>query len=97
MNFADNGILKGGPFNVERLKFDDLKEGIVKSSWRPKIEHAAFTPEEVVALESKVVSGIVIGIGTGMMEASDEWNKLLPDYKFTKAENFLALAWGGKK
>ncbi|KAM7184477.1 hypothetical protein V8F20_012216 [Naviculisporaceae sp. PSN 640] len=88
--------VRGGAFNVERLKYEDLKEQVVKSSWRPKIEHAAFTPEEVVALESNVVSGIVIGIGTGMMEASDEWNKLLPDYKFTKAEEFLASVWEGK-
>ncbi|KAM7185875.1 hypothetical protein V8F33_012141 [Rhypophila sp. PSN 637] len=88
--------VRGAPFNVERLKFDDLKAQIVISSWRPKIEHHAFTPEEMEALESQVVSGIVLAIGSGAMEASDEWNKLLPSYKFTKAEEFLSVAWKGK-
>jgi hypothetical protein len=27
---------------------------------------------------------------------SDEWNRLLPDYRFTGAEEFLEKAWVGK-
>ncbi|KAM7201668.1 hypothetical protein V8F33_003217 [Rhypophila sp. PSN 637] len=88
--------VRGGAFNVERLKREDLEAEMVKSSWRPKIEHHAFTPEEMEALELKVVSGIVSGIGSGVLEASEEWNRLLPEYKFTGAEEFLTAAWQGK-
>lgn len=82
---------------MERLGSADLKSAIVKSSWKPKIEHAAFTPEQIEELESRVVSGIVLGIGSGVMDTSDEWNKLLPEYKFTSAEKFLTEAWSGKE
>jgi hypothetical protein len=27
---------------------------------------------------------------------SDEWNRLLPDYRFTDAEDFLSKHWAGK-
>jgi hypothetical protein len=27
---------------------------------------------------------------------SDQWNRLLPDYKFTDAEEFLEKYWTGK-
>jgi hypothetical protein len=86
----------GKPFRVERLKADDLKAGVVKSSWLPKADHHSFTPEEATALAENVTAGILLGISAGALNVSDEWNKLLPDYKFTKAEDFLTEAWRGK-
>lgn len=82
---------------MERLHLADLKAGIVKSTWKPQIEHPAFTPEQIEELESQVVSGIVLGIGSGVIDASDEWNKLLPEYTFTGAEEFLTAVWTGKE
>lgn len=42
------------------------------------------------------VSGIILGFSREALAVSDEWNRLLPDYKFTQAEEFLADAWRGK-
>lgn len=82
---------------MERLNPADLKSGIVHSSWKPEIEHPAFTPEQIAEIESRVVSGIVLGIGSGVMDTSDEWNKLLPEYRFTGTDDFLTEAWAGKE
>jgi hypothetical protein len=86
----------GRHFNVERLKADDLKAGVVKSSWLPKIDHPSLTPEEVETLAAAMTAGIVLGLSAGAFSVSDEWNKLIPDFEFTKAEDFLADFWRGK-
>lgn len=87
----------GGQFDVERLDPADLKAGIVHSSWKPKIEHPSITAEQIEELESQFVSGIVLSMGSGVMDGSDEWNKLLPEYNFTSAEAFLSEFWYGKE
>lgn len=86
----------GGSFAVDKLRADDLKAGKPNASWLPKTGHSSFSPEEFDALSAMMVSGILLGISAGALNVSDEWNRLLPDYKFTKAEEFLAEAWRGK-
>ncbi|KAJ4288263.1 hypothetical protein N0V88_007453 [Collariella sp. IMI 366227] len=88
--------VRGGPAHIDRLKKDDLKAGVVKSSWLPKADHPSFTPEQVKAMSEVLTAGILLGISVGAMNVSDEWNKLLPDYEFTKAEDFLAKEWRDK-
>ncbi|KAK4040021.1 hypothetical protein C8A01DRAFT_35988 [Parachaetomium inaequale] len=88
--------VRGGTFKVERLQADDLNSGVVKSSWIPRPDHPSFTPEQIEALAERLTAGILLGISVGAASVSDEWNQLLPDYKFTKAEDFLAEAWHGK-
>ena len=85
-----------GPFHVERLKADDLKAGVAGPSWLPKADHPSFTPEEGEALAASFTAGMLLGISAGGLNVSDEWNRLLPDYEFTTAEEFLAKAWRGK-
>jgi hypothetical protein len=87
---------KGGPFKVERLKEEDLRAGIVKSPWVPKIAHPSLSPEEIEAMATVFVPGLLLGIAAGNLRVSDEWNRLLPDYKFTQAEEFLVKTWAGK-
>lgn len=43
-----------------------------------------------------MTAGMILGMSVGVMSVSDEWNKLLPDYKFTSAADFLSEAWAGK-
>lgn len=43
-----------------------------------------------------MVAEILRGISAGDFLCSDEWNKLLPDFKFTQAEEFLTSVWDGK-
>lgn len=88
--------VRGGPFHVEKLKEDDLRAGVVKASWLPKVDHPAFTPEEAEALAAKLTAGILLGMAAGSLTAGEEWNRLLPDYESTKADEFLGEVWRGK-
>jgi hypothetical protein len=86
----------GGSFHVEGLQADDLKAGVVKSSWLPRADHPAIPPEQVDAVSANFIAGLMLGISAGAMTVSDEWNRLLPDYKFTGAEEFLSNFWQDK-
>ncbi len=78
------------------MKADDLQAGVVRSSWIPKADHPAIAPEEGEALAAGFTAGMLLGISAGALSVSDEWNRLLPDYEFARAEDFLTEAWGGK-
>jgi hypothetical protein len=43
-----------------------------------------------------VLIGTLISSAKGAWDVSDEFNKLLPDFEFTKIEDFLTLIWEGK-
>lgn len=68
----------------------------MKSSWLPIIDHSAFTPEQAKELASGLLVGILLGVAAGALKVTDEWNRLLPEYQFTQAEDFLAEAWNMK-
>ncbi|KAL0931967.1 NmrA-like family protein [Colletotrichum truncatum] len=84
-----------GPFAIEKVQAEDLKAGVVRSSWLPNFDHPAIPADQVEKLASGMVAGILLGISAGAMSVSQEWNKLLPDYKFTRAEDFLSEIWNG--
>ncbi|KAF7166899.1 hypothetical protein CNMCM5623_000436 [Aspergillus felis] len=87
----------GQPFQIETVKARDLESGTWSASWTPRFSHPAIPPELVSDTLSKtVVSGILLGISAGCFKVSDEWNRLLHDYEFTTAEDFLTEAWTGK-
>lgn len=77
------------------MKFEDLKAGVVKSTWLPKVEHPAI-PVKQLDLSAAIVSGVTLGMSAGAFYVSDEWNRLLPDYEMTRAEDFLGDVWGDK-
>lgn len=84
------------PFAIERLKADDLKAGKVKASWKPKADHPAIPLEQADALSESFTAGFMLGISAEALCVSDEWNRLLPDYKFTSAKEFLSEQWRGE-
>lgn len=89
--------LGGRPFQIEKVKPRDLESGAWSASWMPRFSHPAIPPELVSdTLSKKVVSGILLGISAGCFKVSDDWNRLLHDYEFTSAEDFLTEAWSGK-
>ncbi|CAM1511836.1 Fc.00g093490.m01.CDS01 [Cosmosporella sp. VM-42] len=88
--------IRGGSFAIERLKAEDLKAGQLKASWIPKAARRDFPAEQLEAISTMIVSGVLMGISAGALQVSDEWNQLLPEYKLTQAEEFLAKAWKGK-
>ncbi|KAI8680328.1 NmrA domain-containing protein [Fusarium keratoplasticum] len=80
--------------SVEKLNAEDLKAGVIKSSWMPIVTHPDVPPESREALAGSLLAGILLGgFHAGNFLVSDEWNKLLPDYKFTQPEEFLTEAW----
>ncbi|KAM0273967.1 hypothetical protein ACHAQH_008087 [Verticillium albo-atrum] len=85
-----------GPFKVERLQAEDLEAGIIKSDWKILAEHPAIDPAEAEAWGTTFVTKILLTLPAGTMTVSDDWNKLLPEHKFTGVEEFLAEGWSGK-
>ncbi|KAH7156641.1 hypothetical protein EDB81DRAFT_867640 [Dactylonectria macrodidyma] len=85
--------IRGEPFAVEKLKTEDLKAGVIKSSWVPSVTHQSIPLESREAFAGMAVSGLLLGYSAGNFDVSDAWNKLLPDYKFTQPEEFLTEAW----
>ncbi|KAG9945399.1 NAD(P)-binding protein, partial [Aureobasidium melanogenum] len=88
--------IRGKPFKIEEMSIDELKDGTWRSSWSPKIDHPAMPPQENDEISRFMVAEILRGISAGDFLCSDEWNKLLPDFEFTQAEEFLNSAWDGK-
>jgi hypothetical protein len=43
-----------------------------------------------------VLISTLLSSAKGAWDVSDDFNRLLPDYKFTRIEDFLAKVWEGK-
>ena len=43
-----------------------------------------------------VLIGFTKAFGAGAFDVGDEWNRSLPDYKFTDVRTFLRKVWEGK-
>ncbi|KAH7084005.1 hypothetical protein FB567DRAFT_446364 [Paraphoma chrysanthemicola] len=88
--------IRGGKFTVEDFKSEDLESGSFKPSWLPKLEHPSIAPEHVDAASKMIVQGFLLAFPEKAFDIGDQWNKILPNYKFTGAEEFLTEAWKGK-
>ncbi|MCJ1408810.1 hypothetical protein MMC19_002886 [Ptychographa xylographoides] len=88
--------IRGAPFEIEKLKADELESGTWKTSWIPKLDHPSISPEQVDMFSRIIVAGLWLAISAEAYNCSDEWNRLLPDYEFTQPEEFLSEAWRGK-
>ena len=86
----------GKSFDVERLKAHDLESGAWTASWIPKLDHPSIPPGQVDAFSRVIVAGVLLAISAKNFHISEEWNRLLPDYKFTQAEEFLTEVWRDK-
>lgn len=86
----------GGPFEIEKLKADELESGAWETSWIPRLDHPSIPPEQVDMFSKIIVAGLLLAISDKAYICSDEWNRLLPDYEFTQPEEYLFEAWRGK-
>jgi hypothetical protein len=73
-----------------------MENGTWESSWLPHADHPSIKPEHAEAASRAMVPALLLAIRDGMFVSGDEWNRLLPDYEFTSAEDFLREAWKGK-
>ncbi|KAK3290479.1 uncharacterized protein B0H64DRAFT_412452 [Chaetomium fimeti] len=82
--------VRGKPYEVETLQLDDLRAGIVNTSWLPAIDQPGAAPSDNEALARHILRSLLLNAADGSGTVSDEWNQIFPDYQFTKAEDFLA-------
>ncbi|KAK5628945.1 hypothetical protein RRF57_004660 [Xylaria bambusicola] len=88
--------VRGRPFAVEKVKFEDLEAGELKTSWSLEAVHQAVPDDQAQALLKAVCIGTLLSSSKGAWESSDEINRLCPEYEFTPIESFLSKVWGGK-
>jgi hypothetical protein len=68
----------------------------MKASWMPQIDLPGIPPEQVESATQSLLISIHLGVSAGVLHVSDEWNRLLPDFRFTSAEEFLTKVWRDK-
>jgi hypothetical protein len=81
---------------VTEIQADDLERGTWTAPWLPTIEHPTIDPAQREAASRAMVPSLLLAVKAGGFAVSDEWNKLLPDYRFTGAEEFVEREWRGK-
>lgn len=83
--------VRGSAFAIERMSREDLEFGNVHCSWLPIVNHPGMPNPEAMA--AMMTTSMILAISAGALNVSDEWNRLLPDYHFTQAEDFLTAVW----
>lgn len=81
---------------VEKIPLDDLKRLSFKTSWLPVADHPSVPVETRNEMAAGIVAGFLQAADAGAFTVTNEWNQLLPDKKFTTAEEFLTEVWEGK-
>ena len=79
------------------LKEEDLKAGKVECSWFPKVDFPGVSPAQLEQMLAGLVAGMLLATHDGALNVSDQWNRLLPDFEFTQAEDFLTKQWDGDR
>ncbi|KAF4535875.1 NmrA-like family protein [Lasiodiplodia theobromae] len=85
-----------GSMKVESVAQEVYEDGKLQTSWVPRIDHPAIPVELRERMSEEIVAGYFKAIEAGSWAVSDEWNKLLPHYRFSNAEEYLANVWRGK-
>jgi hypothetical protein len=86
----------GAPFEIEKFKANELEKGSWEASWIPRLDHPSIPLDQVDMFSRIIVAGFLLAASASAYHCSDEWNRLLPDFKFTQPEEFLSEMWRGK-
>ncbi|KAK2042895.1 NAD(P)-binding protein [Colletotrichum somersetense] len=89
-------IVGGKPFEVDRLKLEDLEAGVIKTNFVTPINLPGMSPEALANFTKVITIGATVSLAKGTWAVSDEWNQLLPDFKPTGVEQYVKSVWGGK-
>ncbi|KAJ9130776.1 2-hydroxyisoflavone reductase [Pleurostoma richardsiae] len=87
--------IRGKLVRLEIVKESDVDTGILRVDM-PPIQHPSIPEDQREAWHTPGWIGILTAVAKGAWAVTDEWNKLLPDYKFTGIEEFVKQTWGGK-
>jgi hypothetical protein len=60
------------------------------------VDHPSIPKDQIEPFSKMIMRGVLLSFGQGAWTVTDEWNRLLPDYKFVQAEDFLKEVWGSK-
>ncbi|KAL4803234.1 hypothetical protein BDV18DRAFT_145426 [Aspergillus unguis] len=88
--------IRGSKFKIEAVSKESFLDDSWETSWVPKNEHPSVPRELVEQFARPATKGICLGFGEGEWAVSDEWNALIGEYEFTKAEEFLKAFWEGR-
>lgn len=83
-----------GPFDVCKVSYADCKAGKADLPWVPLITHHGLPDEGRLEISRRITLGYMTSVVEGGWCVSDEWNRLLPDFKFTTAEEYVRKVWG---
>ncbi|KAI4600015.1 hypothetical protein KJ359_001116 [Pestalotiopsis sp. 9143b] len=81
--------VRGEKFQVDLLETEDIDAGVLKTDKFSRISSPAVPEEQVDAWSLMATIGLLQSLERGCWDISDEWNQLLPDLEFVKAEEFL--------
>ncbi|KAH6876413.1 hypothetical protein B0T10DRAFT_540968 [Thelonectria olida] len=82
-----------GKFKVDMVSYEASKAGTFELPWYPLLTHKAVPLEMRHAASQRITLGYMTSLADGAWYVSDEWNQLLPDCKFTSAEEYLQKVW----
>jgi hypothetical protein len=94
---ANASPLTGEPFAVDRHSLKDLEAGEAKIAKPIRFPAHYVFPGQEDTFAVSVTSSILISISRGVWTVSDEWNRLLPEYKFSQPEDFVRRLWSARK
>lgn len=78
------------------MKLEDLEAGILKTSWTLATSHPSVPQDQAADLLKSVLIGTLLSGANGAWDVSDEFNWILPHYKFTQVDEFLSKVWEDK-
>ncbi|KKY14169.1 hypothetical protein UCDDS831_g08384 [Diplodia seriata] len=93
---VDGGIRGTQITMAELIRLGEKLRGQLKSSWCPLLTHPCFPDEHREIISRHIMITFLRSVAQGAWTVSDSWNKLLPDYKYTSAEDYLTQIWMGK-
>lgn len=88
--------IRGGDWEVEYVKGEDIRRGELKTDWVPQVSHPSMQSEDGEQWSKDFLIMFLRGILDGAWYVSDEWNQRFPEYEFVGAEEYLRKAWEGK-
>lgn len=74
---------------MDVLETKDIDAGVLETDNFSRISSPAVPDEQVDAWSRMATIGLLQSLARGCWDISDEWNQLLPDLEFIKAEDFL--------
>ncbi|KAG0646871.1 hypothetical protein D0Z07_6442 [Hyphodiscus hymeniophilus] len=79
------------PFPEEEVRSDNFDP-----PWVPIFKDPYLTTEQMKSFSKVILKGSILSSACGSWIVSDEWNRLLPNYKFAEAEEYLEKVWADK-